>query len=170
MVIHQRTVMDTDDDTEFDDDHVNSEGTSRFRRWQSLLISSGSLYLYGLTWISELTDNYMRHKMWSEITYPFQHFYGGIDEFWKWLHSRPDTDKYHEICNYSADKIRAPFMRDPTCLHSGPAGDGRSARRPRGQNVNAIALGRRSSGPLLQFSKCDFTLLTNPAYAIWWLN
>ena len=53
----------------------------------------------------------------------------------------------------------------------GPRGRrARSARRPRGQNVEESPWTGVSSGPLLQFSKCDFALLTNPAYVIGWLN
>ena len=34
-----------------------------------------------LTWIS----NYINHKMWDEITYPFPNFNGAAVEVWKWL-------------------------------------------------------------------------------------
>ena len=55
-------------------------------------------------------------------------------------------------------------------LHSGPAVD-RAAPVARGVRMWLQSPWTGvSSGPLLQFSKCDFTLLTNPAHVIRWLN
>ena len=59
----------------------------------------------------------------------------------------------------------------PCFFTFGPRGRrARSDRRPRAQNVEESPWTGVSSGPSLQFSKCDFALSTNPAYVIRWLN
>ena len=62
-------------------------------------------------------------------------------------------------CMWIIFYIRAP--RATGAQRPSPAGSECSCNRP-GTGV--------SSGPLLQFSKCDFALLTNPAYVNRWLN
>ena len=45
----------------------------------------GSLYKHGLTLIPVWISNYIHHKVWDEITYPFPNFNGAAVEVWEWL-------------------------------------------------------------------------------------
>ena len=43
-------------------------------------VASGPFYYYGLTLIPAWISNYIHHKMWYEITYPFPNFNGATVE------------------------------------------------------------------------------------------
>ena len=45
----------------------------------------GPFYLYGVTFIPAWISNYIHHKVWDEITYPFLNFNGATVEVQVWI-------------------------------------------------------------------------------------
>ena len=51
----------------------------------SFELALGSLYQHGLTLILPWISNYIHHKVWDKLTYPFTNFNNAAVEVWEWI-------------------------------------------------------------------------------------
>ena len=89
-----------------------------------LLFISSTFYYHGLTLIPAWICNWIHHKVWIEITYPFLNFNDATVEYLEWMINFIPHITRHVItypCRYRrqvhARRSRAPYDRDFATQH-----------------------------------------------------
>ena len=84
----------------------------------SFLNFGGPFYKRGLIFIPAWISNYIHHKVWDEITYPFPNFNGATVEVWEWISNIIPHFLMDVITCPWWDQSQSPWTRRRTTLSS----------------------------------------------------